>query len=199
MVVWVQSASVLPSYFIGLIEMPTTWLSFLCSMHRFAVRLYHPLSIRKGYYHSLPPFLGLSHRKTMDDSPQTGQTRPKPGSGSSSPIGKKPRLETPSEAITLDRIKDHLVSSAIPKKSAKKEARKAKRKGLHIPPEPYSTEDVLWRDVASVLGQDVVDKAVEDGIEWESPFQFREEVELTVHSISSNGTCFNLTIKDLSL
>jgi tRNA (uracil-5-)-methyltransferase len=135
----------------------------------------------------------------MDEAPQTGQTRPKPGSGSSSPIGKKPRLETPSEAIALDRIKDHLVSSTTPKKSAKKEARKAKKKGLHIPPEPYSTEDVLWRDVASILGQDVVDKAVEDGTEWESPFEFREEVDLTVHSISSNGTCFNLTIDDSSL
>ena len=123
----------------------------------------------------------------MDDVSQTGQIRAKPGSRSSSPTGKKPRLETPSEAATANRIKERLSAGSIPKKSAKKEARKARKKGLHVLPEPYSTEDVLWRDVASVLGHAVVDKAIDEGTEWESPFAFKEEVELTVRSLSSNG------------
>ena len=78
------------------------------------------------------------------------------------------------------------------KKTTRKEARKAKKKGHHIPPEPYSTEDVLWRDVVTVLGQDVVDTAINEGTEWDSPFEFREEVELMVHSLSSNGTRLQL-------
>jgi hypothetical protein len=32
-----------------------------------------------------------------------------------------------------------------------------------------------------------MEKAEADGIEWESPFGFREEVELIVSSISSSG------------
>jgi tRNA (uracil-5-)-methyltransferase len=135
----------------------------------------------------------------MEDTPQTGQTRTKPGSGSSSPIGKKPRLETPSEATAIGRITDRLVTGTTAKKSAKKEARKAKKKGLHVLPEPYSTEDVLWRDVASVLGQDVVDEAVDEGTEWESPFGSKEEVELMVHSLSSNGMRSRQTTQDLRL
>lgn len=147
-----------------------------------AIRRNHHLYIHNAFYHSITPHLRLFYVKAMADTPQIGQARAKPDSGSSSPITKKPRVEAPSEALVTDRVQ--LPTS---KKSSKKMARKAKKKGLHILPEPYSTEDVLWRDVVSVLGQDVVDKAVDEGTEWESPFEFKEEVELTVHSLSSNG------------
>lgn len=116
---------------------------------------------------------------------QTGQTRPAPSSGPSSPVGtsKKPKLEEPSAPVPGPS------SSANPKKSHKKLARKAKKKGQHITPEAYSNEDVLWHDVESVLGKDVVDAAVEEGTEWDPPFEFREEVDVEVHSLSSNGAC----------
>ncbi|KAF8061735.1 S-adenosyl-L-methionine-dependent methyltransferase [Lyophyllum atratum] len=54
-------------------------------------------------------------------------------------------------------------------------------------PELCSTEDVLWRDVIAVLGQDVVDKALEEGTEFDSPFEFHQEVELEISSICSSG------------
>lgn len=131
-----------------------------------------------------------SFYSAMSDTPQTGQSRPAPSSGPSSPIGKKPRLEEPSVSqpeLELSIQASTSASAANPKKSHKKLARKAKKKGQHILPEPFSNEDVLWHDVASVLGKAVVDEAVEAGTEWDSPFEFREEVELEVHSLSSNG------------
>jgi tRNA (uracil-5-)-methyltransferase len=162
-------------------------------MYRCALRqslACHPLYIPKASLYSAPAFLGLNHKNNMSDPLRAGQTRSKPDSGSSSPIGKKPRLElTPSETIDAGSIKQKLTATTSPRKSAKKEARKAKKKGLHVPPEPYSTDDVLWRDVISVLGQDTVDKAIEEGTECDSPFEFREELELEVHSLSSNGAC----------
>ncbi|THG93842.1 hypothetical protein EW026_g7504 [Hermanssonia centrifuga] len=51
--------------------------------------------------------------------------------------------------------------------------------------EPYSAQDVIFRDVVSLLGQEAVDKAIQEGKDWESPFQFREEVELTASILSS--------------
>ncbi|PSS31110.1 hypothetical protein PHLCEN_2v2349 [Hermanssonia centrifuga] len=53
--------------------------------------------------------------------------------------------------------------------------------------EPYSAQDVIFRDVISLLGQEAVDKAIQEGKDWESPFQFREEVELTASILSSTG------------
>lgn len=91
---------------------------------------------------------------------------------------------------TIDSVGKKLAAANTSlKKSAKKEARKAKKKGQHVLPEPYSTDDVLWRDVISVLGQDIVDNIIEEGTEWDSPFEFREEVDVEVHSLSSNGVC----------
>jgi hypothetical protein len=43
------------------------------------------------------------------------------------------------------------------------------------------------------LGNEAVARASADGVEWESPFGFREEVELTVEGISSSGmSCFKV-------
>jgi tRNA (uracil-5-)-methyltransferase len=70
----------------------------------------------------------------------------------------------------------------------KQEMRKArKKKQKHVPPEPYSNEDVLWRDIIDLLGSDTADKATEGGTDWESPFEYREEVTLVVSKIASSG------------
>jgi tRNA (uracil-5-)-methyltransferase len=67
--------------------------------------------------------------------------------------------------------------------------RRKKRRNLkHTPPEPGSSEDVISREVVRLLGSELVARAEADGLELESPFGFREEVELTVSSISSSGT-----------
>ena len=65
---------------------------------------------------------------------------------------------------------------------------KRRKKRKHTPPEPGSSEDVISREVVGLLGSELVTQAEADGLDWESPFGFREEVELTVSSISSNGT-----------
>ena len=123
-----------------------------------------------------------------DTTFNAGQTRHKPGSSTPplSPIAKKPRLEDTGK----DEKPQPKATASTPRKSAKKEARKAKKKGLHLDPEPYSAEAVLWQDVVAVLGDDAVAAAVEAGIEWNSPFEFRQEVEVDVHSISASGESF---------
>ncbi|KAJ3988749.1 S-adenosyl-L-methionine-dependent methyltransferase [Lentinula detonsa] len=72
------------------------------------------------------------------------------------------------------------------KSLAKVAAKRLKKQRGHVP-EACSPEDVRWKDIVSLLGQDVVNKAVEDGIEFDSPFPFKSEVELEVKTISSNG------------
>ncbi|KAF8467507.1 S-adenosyl-L-methionine-dependent methyltransferase [Russula ochroleuca] len=66
-------------------------------------------------------------------------------------------------------------------------APKRRKKRKHTPPESGSSEDVISREVVGLLGSELVSRAEADGLDWESPFGFREEVELTVSSISSSG------------
>ncbi|KAF5389637.1 hypothetical protein D9757_004151 [Collybiopsis confluens] len=86
-----------------------------------------------------------------------------------------------------------LSPSEIEKKAAKKakSCAKASRKRInkaraHVP-EYGSVEDVRRKDVASVLGDETVQKLVQDGGEFESPFTLKAEVEVEVKAISSNG------------
>jgi tRNA (uracil-5-)-methyltransferase len=125
------------------------------------------------------------------------QTRPlsevevDPGEISTS-VEKKPRLD-----IEMDRSEEQAVAStstaaskqkpANGEKQPRKKASK-KKKQKHLPPEPYSNDDVLWRDVRDLLGVGVADGIIEEGKEWESPFQHGEEVEVEVSAISSTGT-----------
>ena len=81
------------------------------------------------------------------------------------PGDKRPRLESPRQ----------------PRRSKKKK---------QTPVESGCSEDVISRDVISLLGKELVEKAEADGIEWESPFGFREEVDLIVSSISSSGMSY---------
>ena len=126
-----------------------------------------------------------------------------PRSRSVSPAGqphKKPRLDldqktgvVAAEMMVLDVPADMMtVESGSTSQSKKPQGKKRggkrdKRKIKHKLPEPYSPEDVVHRDVISLLGQDVVDRLIEEGKDWTSPFQIREEVELTVSAISSHG------------
>jgi tRNA (uracil-5-)-methyltransferase len=67
-------------------------------------------------------------------------------------------------------------------------APKRRKKPKRTPPEPGTPQDVISREVVRLLGSGLVARAEADGLDWESPFGFREEVELTVSSISSSGT-----------
>ena len=93
---------------------------------------------------------------------------------------KKPRLDgdqAVGNANTLDK---------------KSRTRKTKRKQKFLQPEAGSMEDVLFHEVTSLLGRDVVDEAMRSGTERQSPFEYMEIVELTISSLSSSGTFFSL-------
>jgi len=111
---------------------------------------------------------------------------------------KKPRLD-----VEVEHPKEQAVAStstaavtattttkqkpANGEKQSKKKASKKKKK-KQLPPEPYSHDDVLWRDVRDLLGAEVANGIIEEGVEWDSPFQYGEEVEVEVSAISSTGT-----------
>ena len=56
--------------------------------------------------------------------------------------------------------------------------------------EPCSHDDVHWHEICELLGQNVVDEATESDTLFDSPFTFKEEIELKISRISSNGTHF---------
>jgi hypothetical protein len=91
----------------------------------------------------------------------------------------------PADTVTIEL---HATSeSTIQEKPKSKSAKKKKRNVKHKPIEPYSSEDVIHRDVVALLGRGVVDDLIAGGKDWTSPFQIKEEVELTVSALSSNG------------
>lgn len=75
-------------------------------------------------------------------------------------------------------------------KQAARERKKAKKKRATLP-EPYSTPWVVAQEVEKLLGKDVVDQAVADGTEFDSPFDTKDEasrtLEVTVSHLSSTG------------
>ena len=88
------------------------------------------------------------------------------------PLDKRPRLASPGPTLQAG------AKSTAPRRSKRKK---------HTPPDFGSSEDVISREVVGLLGSEVVARAEADGVEWESPFGFREEVELTITSISPSG------------
>jgi len=98
-------------------------------------------------------------------------------------------LTSPSQAPVLSsdkRPRSTSPTQAATRSTAPKRRKKPTRK--RTPPEPGTPEDVVSREVVGLLGSEVLAQAEADGLDWESPFGFREEVELTVSSISSSGT-----------
>ncbi|KDQ51329.1 hypothetical protein JAAARDRAFT_41178 [Jaapia argillacea MUCL 33604] len=146
----------------------------------------------------------------------SAQTRRKPDSDFSPshgpPSEKKPRLEPissdPSTSLANETEHQHEVDAepfpevqeshpSLPSGRGKgkgsglgKKQKKRKRPAI----EPYSSDDVLWRDIISLLGKDVVDKVVEEGREWDAPFEGPEkrELEVVVSAISSGGESLSI-------
>ena len=137
------------------------------------------------------------------ESSQTSRERSR--TPSDDHVNKKPRLGSPEQAVVLvepapedvvlDPPLDVMTASTgfglkAHKNKDKKKGGKRDKKKKHKLPEPYSSEDVVHRDVVALLGQEVVDTILEEGKDWDAPFKMREEVELTVSAISSNGEYF---------
>ncbi|KAI0056764.1 S-adenosyl-L-methionine-dependent methyltransferase [Artomyces pyxidatus] len=106
---------------------------------------------------------------------------------------KKPRLDTLSASdVTVESPLDSVVppesiggSSSKPPKVDSKRQKKKKQK--HVVPESGTSEDVIFQEVITLLGKEVVEQTIADGMEWTAPFELREEVELTISSMSSSG------------
>jgi hypothetical protein len=144
-------------------------LGILASSRSFIARYNHKTVI------SRPGFLGAVYGNVMPDSPKSGQVHALPESELKQPPGKKLRLD-----------------GRKAQKSESKRAKKRRQRETGVP-EPGSAEDVLWRDVIAVVGQDVVDKASEDGTDFDSPFAYHQEVELEISSLcSSGGSCLGI-------
>ncbi|KAH6903392.1 tRNA methyltransferase [Coprinopsis sp. MPI-PUGE-AT-0042] len=89
------------------------------------------------------------------------------------------------QVIDVSELENPKKLTAAEKLKRKKDNKR--KKELSKLPEPCSAEDVLWKDITTVLGKENVDAAVAGGVELDSPFAFKEEVELEVKLLASNG------------
>ncbi|CAE6438212.1 unnamed protein product [Rhizoctonia solani] len=71
-----------------------------------------------------------------------------------------------------------------------KKPKKSRVKRQNI--EPYSHEDVLWHDVKTILGSEVVEAATAQNKDWESPLPFGTELELTASELTSTGDSISI-------
>ncbi|KIY69013.1 S-adenosyl-L-methionine-dependent methyltransferase [Cylindrobasidium torrendii FP15055 ss-10] len=69
----------------------------------------------------------------------------------------------------------------------KARAQKRANKLRKVRPDPSSPDDVLYRDILEVLGEDHVDAAIEAKTEFESPFEKMEEAVIEIVKISADG------------
>ena len=123
----------------------------------------------------------------MSEQNQASQIRYAPTSEVEAQVSKKPRLEiqgcasfTPSSSVFETDMKQQI------KVDPKKSRQKHKQRKINLP-DPCSPEDVLWQEIKYVLGAEVVEKAIEGGVEFDSPFSPQEEVEVLVKSLSPGG------------
>ena len=71
------------------------------------------------------------------------------------------------------------------------EHRKLRKKDREFP-EKYSLEDVLWHDIVSLLGQNVLDEAIQDGTEFDPPYQSGDDITVEIVALSSTGEALGL-------
>ncbi len=114
-----------------------------------------------------------------------------PGSGP--PPEKRQRLDTelhPAEQITLQGApaSDHAPSTsadaAAPKSKKNAKSKNKNKKNARRAPEPFSSEDILTREVIALLGQEYVDSTAAQNLDWDAPFEQSTQLELTVSRIS---------------
>lgn len=125
--------------------------------------------------------------------PMTSLTRLRSPASSSVPprLEKRPRLEIAQEEEVVagpsTSNMDEDVPTAEPVNASKvsKKSKSKRRKQKRPVIEPYSSDDVLYRDVISLLKNS--GKLIEDEKEWDAPLPFGTEVELVVSEMSSTG------------
>lgn len=124
----------------------------------------------------------ILHKKTRMDT-VTALTRKldSPGpQGDARPV-KKVRLDGPSGADVVASTSKSQFQSKKKQKLSKRILRKLTQ------PEQGTPDDVLWHEVQELLGEDVVDDAIDRGVDLEAPIKFGDILELDVSELSSNG------------
>lgn len=130
----------------------------------------------------------------MSGLAQAGQVRPMPDSEVEVPEAKKVRLDIRDDVATASATPSTSAAPINPTEK-KREHKKSKRKNKQKKPElaePGSPEDLLWHEIKSVLGVDAVERATQEGVEYDSPFSFHQEVEVVVESLSPSGKFVDL-------
>lgn len=124
------------------------------------------------------------------------RARNAPASEVEAQVSKKPRLEIQESAsFTSSYTAGETGAKQQSGADSKRSKRKLKHKKIKLP-EPCSPEDVLWQEIKYVLGAETVEKAIEGGVEFDSPFSPQEEVEVIVKSLSAGGESFILRLFD---
>ena len=97
------------------------------------------------------------------------------------PTEKRPRTTSPTHTDNASEKK----SNGTTRTHLTKAEKKRRKKLIEI--DPGSHDDVLWHEVISLLGEEFVETTIEVGKDFAAPFAFREEVEVRVVQLSSNG------------
>jgi len=106
------------------------------------------------------------------------------------PVSKKPRLDattstdfrvggTEVDEIVIREDQNQSFGPKVPKK-------KKKKKDPPLP-EPCSPADVLYREIRSLLGENVVDEVTQAGNAFNSPYSRGEEAVVKIRMIGSGG------------
>ncbi|KAF6758935.1 tRNA methyltransferase [Ephemerocybe angulata] len=101
-------------------------------------------------------------------------------------LGKNERPRTDDGILVLSEVDLRSSNPSKPSKNHKRLTKRQKKKAEKFA-EPCSSEDVLWKDLVSVLGQDEIDKAIEGETDMKSPFEIHQEIEVEVKILGSNG------------
>ena len=123
-------------------------------------------------------------RSMASTHPRSRSTSP---TAVSAPPEKKPRLDVSPESAEPVQIQDAPAdyqappSASTSKKHAKNKKNKRNQRRV---PEPFSSDDILTREVIALLGPDYVQTVVDENLDWDAPVEQFTQLELTVACIS---------------
>lgn len=106
------------------------------------------------------------------------------------PARKRLRLDDDDDADIDNEMEDQIASTSQPTKNTGLQRRiKKKSKKKREPPFPElcSAADVLYQEIRSILGEDVVDGITSEGGAFKSPYSRGDEMEVTIDRISAGG------------
>lgn len=137
-------------------------------------------------YHRLSSYSAAFYL-SMSDTAKTGSKRELSTSPSPVTYTKKARSQSPIvEEIGRAEENEKKTQNGITAVGRlPKGVKKYRKKLTNI--EHCSHDDVHWREIIKLLGGNVVEKAIGEGIEFDAPFSVHEEVILTISQVSSNG------------